>query len=198
MLLGFLYSLAFTGYKAFKSEKFVENTRSKLINQKNRIGVEIIGAGLFSAYASSVGLNAVTYFTALLAVIFLYRVLKVVEDTEMNKEIPVSKAEVGDVIISEKVELPHIREKNLVGIISSKLREKTGIKLLNRPLKRIEESMGYAEIVGLTEQGLEKLEESEADKVKKLDGLRFIPVFPLALIITELFGGGLILLLQLF
>jgi hypothetical protein len=198
MLLGFLYSLAFTGYKAIKSEEFIENTKTRIIDQKIRIGLEIIGAGLFSLYAGSVGLNPATYFVALVAVILLYRILKLIEETEMNKEIPLSEAEIGDVIISEEVELPHIREKNLVGVITSNLREKTELKLWNRSLERIESSMGYAEIVGLTEEGMEKLQESEVETVKNLDGLRFIPVFPLALIITEFYGGGLMLLLQIF
>ena len=198
MLLGFVYSLAFTGYKAMKSEEFIENTKTKILDQKVRIVIETVGAGLFSLYAGSIGLNPVTYFIALVAVILLYRILRVIEDTEMNKEIPLSQAEIGDVIISEEVELPHIREKNLVGIITSNLREKTDLEIFNRPLRKLESTMGYAEIVGLTEEGMEKLQESEVDEVKQLDGLRFIPVFPLALLITEFYGGGLLFLIQIF
>jgi len=50
-------------------------------------------------------------------------------------------------------------------------------------------------IEGISE---EEIDELDVDEVEVQEGIRFMPVFPVALLITDLFGGGVFLLLQVF
>ncbi|MFB6115621.1 MAG: hypothetical protein ABEK04_05065 [Candidatus Nanohalobium sp.] len=154
MIVGLLYTVGFALNRAIRSEGFFTKVKDRVVEDRIRIVVEIIAAGIFSAYSGTIGLNPYTYFAALVVVIFLYRFLKVLENTEMTKTVPVDELEGGEVVAE-----------------SGKL------------------------IEGITE---EEIEELEVDEVEVQEGIRFMPVFPVALLITDLFGGGLFLLLQLF
>lgn len=154
MIVGLLYTIGFALYRAFRSEGFFTSVREKVYGNRVRILLESVGAVGFSIYAGSVGLNPFTYFIALIGIIFLYRFLKVLEDTEMTKSVPVDELEGGEVVA---------------------------------------ESGRFIE--GITE---EEIEELEVEEVEVQEGVRFMPVFPIALLITDVFGGGVTLLLSIF
>lgn len=154
MIVGLVYTIGFALYRAFRSEGFFTSVREKVYEDRVRVLLESAGALVFSAYAGSVGLNPFSYFTALIGVIFLYRFLKALEDTEMTKTVPVKDLEGGEVVA---------------------------------------ESGRFIE--GISE---EEIEELEVDEVEVQEGIRFMPVFPIALLITDVFGGGVTLLLSVF
>jgi len=154
MIVGLVYTVGFAFYRAVWSEGFFERTRDRVLEDRRRIPVEVVAAGLFSLYAGTVDLNPYLYFAALLFIIFLYRFLKVLEDSEMTKTVPVEDLEGGEVVAEQ-------------GDI----------------------------IEGISE---EEIEELEVEKVEVQEGIRFMPVFPVALLMTDVFGAGVFLLLQIF
>lgn len=154
MIVGLVYTVGFAVFRAVRSEGFFKRTKERILADRKRIPLEIIAAGLFSVYAGTVDLNPYMYFAALLFIIFLYRFLKVLEDSEMTKTVDVEDLEGGEVV-AEQGEL----------------------------------------IEGITE---EEIEEIDVDEVEVQEGIRFMPVFPAALLITDLFGAGVFLLLQVF
>lgn len=154
MIVGLLYTVAFAIHRASKSEGFVTRTKERVLDDRRRIPVEIAGAAVFSAYAGSVGLNPFMYFAGLVFVIFLYRFLKVLEESEMTRTMAVEDLEGGEVV-----------------------KEQGGL------------------IEGISE---EEIEELDVEEVEVQEGIRFMPVFPVALLITDLFGGGVTVLLTVF
>ncbi len=154
MIAGLLYSVSFAVYRAFRSESFIDNFRSRVYGDRYRIPLEIGAGAAFSLYAGTVGLDPVLYFLALVFIIFLYRFLKVLEDAEMSTTVPVEDLEGGEVVAEQG-----------------------------------------GTIEGITE---EEIEDLDVDEVEVKEGIRFIPVFPVALLMTDVFGGGVSLLIGLF
>lgn len=196
MIVGFVYTLVYAAYKAAISGNVLLDTRQRILEQESRISLEIVVAALFSALADIyLGVNGPIYFGFLLTMIFLYRFLRVLESSEMVRKMPVSELEVGDVIDQEGVEMGGVRGKNLVGNVLDRLKSFTGRD--SGLLNHLEDRYGYSHIVGITEQEIEKLERSDVDEVEVKTGVRFVPVFPAALLITDVLGGGIYFLTML-
>ena len=150
MIVGFLYTLGFAFYKSLKHRKVWRTTYRDIKEQEFRISLEILGAMLISVSGIYTGsFNGFLYFFILVSFIFLYRLLKNIEDGLMRQTVPVSELEGGEVLAREE--------------------EKGGV------------------VKGITE---EEIEDIEAESVEIREGVRFVPVFPVALLITMLFGGG--------
>ncbi len=200
MLAGFLYTLGFAFYRAFRSGKVFRKTYARILEREKRIAVQILLAGLIGALGVlSLGFTGVVYFLAITGMIFLYQFLQVVESEEMRKKIPVSKVEPGDVIDHGlDVDMGKIRKRNMVGKTVSSLRKVLPVSTEEGWLSGLEQEYGYSEIVGVTEEELEALRENGVEEVEVRSGVRFVPVFPVALLFTDVYGGGLSLLLAVF
>ncbi|MBC5793071.1 MAG: hypothetical protein H8Z69_03465 [Nanohaloarchaea archaeon] len=150
LFLGMIYSLGYAFYIS-TGNNALSKTWKTVRTQEKRISMEIMFAGLLSAFMSVTGFYvSLLYFGILLGLIFLYRYLKVIQDDLMTKKIPVSDLEPGDV------------------------------------LDDTEEQGG--KVKGITEEQINSIDK---DKVRIKTGVRFIPVFPAALLLTELGIGGL-------
>ncbi|MFB6190132.1 MAG: A24 family peptidase [Candidatus Nanohaloarchaea archaeon] len=200
MLLGFIYSLVFATYKALQAGGVFRETARLVEEREKRIALEVLAAGAFSALIQYAGMNGALYFVAMVALIFLYRFFQVLQDEAMAEEIRVSELEEGAVVDLESIDISIAREKNGLGRRIEMLREKMGARGLpgSDYLRDLEERAGYPQIVGITGEEIDRLEESDIEKVEVLSGARFVPVFPVALAVTDIFGGGLLLLLALF
>ncbi|MFB6180814.1 MAG: hypothetical protein ABEJ93_02965 [Candidatus Nanohalobium sp.] len=194
MLIGFLYTIGFAFYKAVRSDSFFPQFKERVMNEKKRIPLEIIGAAAVSIVAYKAQLDPLIYFAALVAIIFLYRFLKVLENTEMEAKIPLEEVEEGDIVFTEKVDLEHTKKLNMVGLVLGKLENRWNSNLI----EKVKNRYGYSDIVGLDSKGLETLRKSSVEEVKVKEGIRFVPVFPAALLVTDIAGGGLMLLLTVF
>lgn len=200
MLLGFVYSLLFAVYKAARSGGVFRETFHRVEKQEKRVAVEILAAGVFSALIQYAGMNAILYFVSMVALIFLYRFFQVLQDEAMAQEVSVSELEPGAVVNLEETDTGIAREKNSLGRRIESFRDSLETRGFpgSEPLRQLEERIGYPQIVGVTEEEISQLEDSSVEEVEVLSGARFVPVFPVALAITDIFGGGLLLLLALF
>lgn len=200
MMAGFIYTLLYAFYRAARSGEVFSETYRRVLENEKRIGLQVLLAGLFSA-ALMVGLkiNGFVYFAAITAMIFLYQFLKVVESNQMRTTVPVSELEEGDVIDRElDIGIGAVRERNMVGAVLDRTAEHWPVSPGRRLLRRAEHRYGYSEIVGVTSEEIQRLEENGVEEVEIRYGVMFVPVFPVALAVTDLFGGGLGLLVLLF
>jgi hypothetical protein len=127
--------------------------------------------------------------------IVLYRFLKVLEDSEMVEDVPVSELEPGDVIAQEDIDIERVRQENLVGKILEKLNSLVGRGRLGSYISELQARYGYSQIVGVKKDEIEKLEDDrDVAEVEVKAGVRFIPAFPIALAVTDIMGGGIYLL----
>jgi Flp pilus assembly protein protease CpaA len=157
MMIGFLYTLGFAFLRAMRSDGIRDNVIQRFKDEKLRIAAEaVLAVSISAAVGLYTALNPFVYLTGAFGIIVIYRFLKVLEDSEMVTEMPVSDLREGDV-----VQTPELDGK----------------------------------VRGITQEEIDNL---EADSVKVKEGVRFVPVFPVALLITDMFGGGLMLLTALF
>lgn len=204
MLAGFVYSVFFAFYRAYRSDTVFEKTLERLRSSEKRISMEILFTGVVSGFAELAGLNGGVYFLALISLILMYRFLKVLEVEEMSFERSVSELEPGDVVSLDMdigVRDKRVRDKNFVGSGLEILREKTesvGAGFVSSRLSSLEVRVGYPEVVGITEEEIEALREQGVEEVEVRTGARFVPVFPVALLLTDVFGGGIVWLVQVF
>ncbi len=200
MIAGFLYTLGFAFYRAFRSGNILGKTYERILEREKRIAGQVVLAGLIGALGVlSLGLTGVIYFVSITAMIFLYQFLKVVESEEMRRKVALSEIEPGEVIDQDfDVRMGEIRKKNMVGKTLNWLEGLSPFSGVGGVLSGLEQKYGYSEIVGVTEEELEALREKGVDEVEVRSGVRFVPVFPVALLFTDVYGGGLSLLLALF
>ena len=194
MLLGFIYALIYAFYKAATSRKAINDTFHRIKNDRKRIALEIAAAGVISYLLGMiVSLNPMFYFISITLIIFLYRFLMSIEQNVMTQEISTSDLEVGDVVETSEIEMKHVREKNPVGILLTQIKEISGSETVGR----WNQKYGYSEIVGVTETEVDKIK-SQMETVKIKTGIRFVPVFPVALFITDMGFLGLRFLFGIF
>lgn len=201
MLLGFVYSLLFAAYKAFQAGGVVAGTVERIQEQERRIALELLAAGAASAFLQAMGMSGFVYFGAMVFLVFIYRFFQVLQEDAMSVEKPVQEIEPGAVIDLEGVDISVAREENLLGRFLGRLgsgARRTGFARAGAYMERMEERMGYPEVVGVREEEIEKLRDAGVEKVDVKTGARFVPVFPAALFVTDVFGGGVLLLLALF
>lgn len=201
MILGFAYSLTFAVYRAFRAEGVLNATLERLKEQERRMGVEVLAAASLSALMVVYGFPGFTYFASVLALILLYRFFQVLQERSMSKEVPVVDLEPGAVVDLQGLDIGVARQKNLPGRKIERFRDSMGGALpapVDSWLGALEDKIGYPEVVGIREEEIAELEKAGVEDVEVKEGVRFIPVFPVALAATDIFGGGLLLLLALF
>lgn len=183
MLLGFLYAIGFAFYKALKADGVFAQALDNTRKEKFRFAGEIALAAVFSLFLGTLLiLDPLVYFISFLSIILLYRFLVSVEEEIMTAEVSVSELEVGDVLATDEIEMKDVREENLVGILLSKVEKYVESDFV----RSWRESYGYSEIVGVSEDEIQKLNKNGVEEVKVKTGIRFVPVFPLALFITDM------------
>lgn len=143
LLTGFVYTLVFAFYRAYKEGGILKATYKRLKAKEKRVAVEIFLATLLSAVGVFTGrFDGLIYFCLLVGVIVLYRFLLVVQERSLVEEVEASELEGGEVVESDQLD---------------------------------------GRIKGVTEKEVQELE----GKVSVKEGVRFIPVFPVALVLTE-------------
>jgi Flp pilus assembly protein protease CpaA len=191
MLVGFIYTIGFSIYKAARSENIGRKTFAKLAENRRRITLELLGGIVISAAISAyTSLNGAVYFGLIFGLIIATRFLKSIEESEMKTTLPVPEISEGDVVETEKIDMEHVRKENLIGAAISRIEEVTGSK----KLASVREKYGYSEIVGITEDEIQRLEEQDIEEVEIKEGIRFVPSFPVALLITDTVGAGVFLM----
>lgn len=149
LLLGFLYTLVFAVYRAYREGGVVEETYRRLKENEKRVVLEILVAAAVSSIGAFTGrFNAVAYFAILVAMIVLYRFLLVVQESSLSQSVDASELEGGEVVESEQLD---------------------------------------DRIKGVTEEEVEEL----TGEVTVKEGVRFVPVFPAALLLTEATNVGI-------
>jgi len=199
LIAGFVYTLGFALYKALKAENVLRNTLQEIESQRARIFLELLLAAIISILAQVGGLNGYLYFAGFTGLIFLYRFLQNIQEDVLVQKIPVKELEGGEVI-EEKFDFGDQTTKTFFGHKVESLRDRLALDQ-NNPIDwllfSIEESLG-SKVVGLTEGQVEELESREVEEVTVREGVRFLPVFPVALVVTDLYTGGLTLLFLVF
>lgn len=181
-LVSSIYAIIYSLHKAATSQELKSNFAARIKKKKKLFLLEIAGLGLFSFIQSL--FNPLILFSAFSALILVYHLVKELEDTEMDRTIKLENVEEGDIISTNQIELGH-RERNLIGKVFNSLDNFSGEKLSSSQLKIIEDKLGYSEIVGITEKELKELNDKDIAKVTVKEGLRLVPVFPIALVLTE-------------
>lgn len=143
LLLGFLYTLGFAIYRAYREGGVVEETYQRLKENEERIVLEVFVAAAVSSIGAFTGrFNAFAYFGILVAMIVLYRFLLVVQENSLSRTVDASELEGGEVVESDQLD---------------------------------------DRIKGVTEEEVVQLN----GEVTVKEGVRFVPVFPAALLLTE-------------
>lgn len=187
MLAGFVYTLVFSIYKAAKNINIVKNTIDKLAKSWKRVVAEILAALIISLLISNnTNLRGSVYFGLMIGLIVLFRFLRVIESSEMKTSIPISELEPGDVVQTDEIEMENVRHENFIGSIITKMEKHINSGFLESLRKKY----GYSEIVGITQDEIVKLKEQDIESVKVKEGVRFVPVFPIALLVTDTVGLG--------
>ncbi len=201
MIVGFVYSLLFAFYRALRSGTVFRKTLSRIKEDERKISAEILLGAVLAVAAEFTGLNGIVYFTAIVSLVFLFRFLKVLEEEEMKFDKSIEDIEPGDVVSLENLDIGVAREKNMTGRYLELLRVKSGeigFSSIGDRLEPLENRIGYPAVVGITEDEIEELVNEGVESVEVQTGARFVPVFPVALLITSAYGGGIVFLLQVF
>jgi hypothetical protein len=159
---------------------FVQSLRDK----KLYVGFEILVIGLLSVFQGSL-FYSFLFFVGMGFLVLLFHLTRVLESVEMSKSVSISDVEVGDVVDTEGLDLGRSRERNLVGKGFQSLDDVFNGFLSDSRFSVVEDKMGYSEIVGLTEEEYEDLKSQGVDELKVKEGLRLVPVFPVALVLTD-------------
>jgi len=157
---------------------------SSLRENKLVVGGELLLVGLVSVFQSSIVYSLLSFFV-LSVLVLLFHLTRVLEDVEMSTEVSIGDVEVGDIIDTKGLDLGRSRERNLVGKIFQSLDGFLNGLLSRSRFSVVEERMGYSEIVGLTEDELNDLKDQGVESLSVKEGLRLVPVFPAALVLTD-------------
>jgi hypothetical protein len=136
VLVSFVYTIVFSGVRAFRKEGFLGEFTEKLREKEKLLGL-IAGLGLV-LFGFFDPLKAVTAYALMIFSAFMYLFLKVVEEYAMVEKVDAEDLEGGEVLRGERIK-------------------------------------------GVSEDDLEDLE----GEVEVVHGLRLMPVFPLALLLTD-------------
>ncbi len=193
MIAGFVYTLLFAFYRLFQKRSVLEKVYGRLRMDERRMSIEILASGIFSGLLLIYGFPGFNFFVFLVFLVFLYRFLRVLED-EMVEKVHVGDLQGGEVL-ARNGDVDRVKNKNLVG---------RSLEFFDhllpggkRFLKPLERKFGYSEVVGVREDEIRRLKNQGIDEVSVKHGVRFIPVFPVALLITDVMGGGLAWILML-
>ena len=199
MIAGFGYTLLFAFYKALKKPEIWRATWKQLKQDEKRVSLEIVAAGLLGFVGEYTGgFNGMFYFVFFVSLIFLYRFLHNIQEDLLSHEVDVGQLEVGEVIAEDlNLGTHEVRRKNVLGSAIESFR--SSIKRIDRPvlagledrLLNLENRVGYPEIVGVTSEQIIELEERGIKKVEVKEGIKFVPVFPIALVLTDATGLGI-------
>lgn len=201
LLAGFIYTLGFAFYRALKHPTIIQSFMQRLQGDSSRIMVEILLAALFSGIIYFLGMEGLVYFAAMVSLVFLYRFLKVLENESLSQQIGIDELEEGDVIGLENLDIGAARKKGGLGRALESVRkfvQGLGFSRFSSILKDAEERVGYPEVVGVSEDEIHELRNSGVETVEVREGARFVPVFAIALFVTDVFGGGIFLLVSVF
>jgi len=183
-LVSSVYALFFTLYKIVGSVELKRAFMQRLSDNRRLIGAEFLVIVIFSSLQSSL-MRSFAIFGSMSVLLLFYHLSKEVEDVEMSRNLSVSEVEVGDVIDTEGIDIGRSRERNLIGLLFQKVNVLSGERLSKTRFSVIEEKLGYSEIVGVTEKEIRDLKDQGVENVSIKEGLRLIPVFPIALVLTE-------------
>lgn len=182
MAVAFIYALLFGGVKGLSSTDTRRSFMNDLVEKKSKVLLLAMPGLIFPVLITpNTGLIMFVLYEFMVLVYFFFQS---VESEVMSKEIDVEDLEVGDVVSFEGIDMHDWKVKNLIGISIEKINGKIPEGRINDYLARIQNRYGYSEIVGLTDEGLEEIRDSDTDKVEIKEGIRFMPVFPLALAMT--------------
>ena len=179
-----VYAVLFAFYRFLKSKELRLGFFSSLRENKLVVGGELLLVGLVSVFQSSIVYSLVSFFV-LSVLVLLFHLTRVLEDVEMSTEVSIGDVEVGDIIDTKGLDLGRSRERNLVGKIFQSLDGFLNGLLSRSRFSVVEERMGYSEIVGLTEDELNYLKDQGVESLSVKEGLRLVPVFPAALVLTD-------------
>ncbi|MCJ7478565.1 MAG: prepilin peptidase [Candidatus Nanohaloarchaeota archaeon QJJ-7] len=193
-LVGSVYSVSYAVYVASRHGDFLTALEEEFETRRHhysRIIVLFTGmmvAGTFAVYTvvspplKTVVSNLAAFILVLTGFLVLSLFLRTVESRAMQSKIPVDKLEEGDVL-AEDIELQNVREDPIEGLTD---------KILDRILSPLPfEIPGFGSeggrVAGLTSEQVQELGEMR-EEVKVRTGVRFVPVFPVALLLLILLG----------
>lgn len=200
-VVGAAYSVVYALYTAARSDGFLEKMSEELEERRRGYSRLVI---LYTAVAAAGTLAAYTVFRPPIALVLrnlaasilllglllgLLVFLRTVESRVMEKEIPVSELEAGDVL-AEEVELETAR-KDKAEYATDRFLE--GARSL-LPFKVPELRAGPGRIAGLTPEQVEEIDRKR-EKVKVRTGVEFVPSFPAAILVLLLFGDPIYFIL---
>lgn len=196
MGIAFFYALIFGFSKGLRSEStrksFIENIRT----EKTKFSL-LTGLGLLFLVLTDYS-KSLLVFLCYEFMVIVYFFFQSVEEELMTEEIEISDLETGDVVSFEGIDLQQWREQNILGNFLIQVQKINPSEKANTWLETLEKRYGYSEIVGLTEEGLETLNDSDLEAVEIKQGIRFMPVFPIALVLTVYGFSLLLVMIQLF
>jgi hypothetical protein len=180
--VAFIYALLFGGLKGIRSEEVRRDFGEKFRSNRFKIIIfAILGAFIPILISPIKGIVLFLFYEFMLIIYLFFRSL---EEKAMTQEIDVEELEVGDVVSFEDIKLESWKEKNLVGVAIDKIKGSVSGRKEEEMLSKVEKKYGYSEIVGLTDEGLEKIKDSNVERVSVKEGIRFMPVFPVSLALT--------------
>lgn len=196
-LIGAVYVLGFAFYRGLMEEGVMERFFDEVRGDWRRLTgivagylalMAILMATMGSGTARSVLPILTSYAVLLVGMLVLYRYLRIVEAEAMTDTVAVDDLEEGDVIEeSIEVEGEVQRHQSMLGKVLARVRAINPIGVIDPYLGRLEESLGYPEIVGLTSKEIEKIRE-DREEVTVRTGVRFVPAFPVAILVSVLVG----------
>jgi len=196
-LIGAVYVLGFAFYRGLREPGVMERFFDEVRGDWRRLALIVAGyLALMTVLMVSVGSGSAqaalpiltSYAILLIGMLVLYRYLRIVEAEAMTDAVDVDALEEGDVIEeSVEVEGEVQRHQSLLGKIIERIRTLNPVGVLDPYLRRLEESLGYPEIVGLTSKEIAKIQE-EREEVTVRTGVRFVPAFPVAILVSVVVG----------
>ncbi|MDY6773937.1 MAG: prepilin peptidase [Candidatus Nanohaloarchaea archaeon] len=195
-MLGAAYSLGYAVYLSFISEDFLEELRQEFEERRRGYSRAVIlyvlmaGAGTLAVYTlfnPSLRLvirNLAASVVLLASLLALSLFLRTVESRLLTHEVPVEKLEEGDVL-GEDLGLEESRDDPVEGL-TDRLVEGM-ISFLPFDVSSFHGSSDR--IAGLTQEQVEELQDrSDTEAVEVKTGVRFVPVFPAALLLLLTLG----------
>lgn len=192
-LLGAVYSFLYAGFKAFSSDGFLDSLKNEF-QERRRIYslVFLASSGVMAAFTVSAhvsfGLpllitvkNLTASLLLLAALLGVALFLRTVEERVLRRDIPVKELEEGDVI-GDDLDLG--TEETGDGIRAAMKRAAISVS----PFHVSKDAA--SRISGLSQEQVEYLQETR-ETVEVREGVRFIPVFPVALLLLMVLGDPL-------
>lgn len=180
LLVSTSYIVLYILYTFITSQDFRKSFYSRV--KDNRVLVSgYLFVVTFLSFSKGSFLYSISFFLVLSLLSMFYLLIFDLQETVFKKTVDLGEVEEGDVVDLEDYDIDRESHLNIIGESLNYLNQVFPFSFSNYFV----DGVGRSKVVGVTEEEIKQLKEKQVSQVSVLQGLRLVPVFPAALVLTE-------------